>query len=64
MSRIRIVGDGTFRGTRVETLDGRHLEMVTGVEFKLDKDTQLAEAKVAFARVQVDIEADAPEVEG
>lgn len=57
--RIRIVGDGTFHGTRVETIDGRKLEMVTGVEFKLDNVTRLAEAKVTFARVPVDVKVDA-----
>lgn len=34
--KLRIVTDGTFRGTRVETEDGQHVERVGGVTWSAD----------------------------
>lgn len=58
--KVRIVGDGTFKGTRLETMNGEQIEMVSGVEFRLDSENQIAEAKVTFLRPHTNVVVEAP----
>lgn len=57
--RIKIVGDGTPRGTTVVDADtGERLEGVTAVEWQMDA-RNLATAKITLLKVPVEVEAEA-----
>jgi hypothetical protein len=52
---IRIISDGTGRGTRVKTEDGQMVHGVQKVTWSIDGPSELARAVLTFDRVKVDV---------